>query len=623
MVQTGDMPRTTLIRRPWFGISVAIGFSAALTLGRMVFANDDFPQFAAARSYGLSWRLLSLNVFQHFAPINRFAHWLALTLAPLDTRAGQLLALTFLTLFVVSFSALLGALGTPAVRRTVLVILMGTAAPLIDTMSWFDGAMQWLPYLTALALFLYCHVRFIAHPAVLPAFAAFGAFGLSIFSDIRFVLTVPLAFLLDICVIQTGGFADRLRALQARVPYYAMLTAALLAAALVTKKAYGSSHLFPGSEGLTASITWHALTTYLPSRLVGLDQGRFWPFQVEITVAVFVFVVLGILIRVDRRNIGPIVFAIFGLIAPYLLLYYSDLLVAGVEFSARRSDYMLPGVMCILVAASRIRMVTFTVERRWWPATIVTSIVVMIIILVPPVLWRSHDTTYSRLLVSGTSQYFDNLRQWRAQWSNPTHTLIGLTLPENLGTQRDLGHGDQRYILRIIDPHYHDVPLTDHPFLIDNHGRPQPARLLPVTDQKDIAGCSGKTSSLVVNLGTLVSGSPLHVRLWVVAKRAVTLRVLPLRKGQVSGHSRLVDLTQGVHRWVVLIDAPSADGLLVSTADHSRLPCMLSAQIVRVTLVEDRGDCRMVGHDGSPGPTVPCTTSVPALARTAHSAPVR
>src|SRR5664279_1213621 len=53
-----------------------------------VFYMDDFLQFDVAARTGLSKELLTLDVFQHFAPINRLGHLFMLDVLHLDPREG-------------------------------------------------------------------------------------------------------------------------------------------------------------------------------------------------------------------------------------------------------------------------------------------------------------------------------------------------------------------------------------------------------------------------------------------------------------------------------------------------------------------------------------------------------
>ena len=46
----------------------------ALLWRRFYYGNDDLLQFEVADRAGLSWEMLSLNVFQHFGPYNRIGH---------------------------------------------------------------------------------------------------------------------------------------------------------------------------------------------------------------------------------------------------------------------------------------------------------------------------------------------------------------------------------------------------------------------------------------------------------------------------------------------------------------------------------------------------------------------
>ena len=56
------------------------------------FYMDDFMQFDVAHRTGLSMELLTLDVFQHFAPINRLGHLFMIEALNLDPITGALAA---------------------------------------------------------------------------------------------------------------------------------------------------------------------------------------------------------------------------------------------------------------------------------------------------------------------------------------------------------------------------------------------------------------------------------------------------------------------------------------------------------------------------------------------------
>ena len=68
----------------------------------MFYGNDDLLEFTAARTGGLSWSYLSLNVFEHFAPYNRLMHYVVLRFSDLSPDLG-------LPLVLAPYAALLAA----------------------------------------------------------------------------------------------------------------------------------------------------------------------------------------------------------------------------------------------------------------------------------------------------------------------------------------------------------------------------------------------------------------------------------------------------------------------------------------------------------------------------------
>ena len=90
---------------------------------------DDLLQFAVAQQSGLSWDLLGLNVFQHFAPINRFAHLLLIRLVEFSLTAGQLAAAGLVVALQASLWWLLHELRVPFGRTLLGLVAVGFRSP--------------------------------------------------------------------------------------------------------------------------------------------------------------------------------------------------------------------------------------------------------------------------------------------------------------------------------------------------------------------------------------------------------------------------------------------------------------------------------------------------------------
>ena len=606
--------------RPWCAVVLTVLVASVLTSSRTVIGNDDLPQFALARQRGLSWRLLTSSIFEHFAPLNRVAHWFAIKVSPLDVRIPHLLAIVTLAIFLASLSSLLGALGTPPSRRAVLVVLSGTCVPVIDTMSWMDGAMQWLPLLATLTVFLLLHVRYVKRRTIFRALGSVAGLGLCMLADIRFVLAVPLAVGVHLFLMERGPFTRRLRAGLRDLPYYAVLSGLLLWAALTIQRLYSNPRVRPlpaaHRAGEIAHVGWYALTSYGPERLLGLWRVAPLPTAVAITVALAGLTGLAVLVRVNRQNIYPIAFAALAAVLAYGLLFESDLLKAGAAWNARRSDYMLPALLPILLAGASLRGRIAPSKRSdpgTWRAAVrssspgVAALLAVVLAVLPAVHWLNSGITFSGLLDGSSTSYFNHLRSGERAWDNSANTLVELQAPRRVSLPRDSHQGAESFLLQLIDPSWVNAPLGPHPVILDDQGVPQAARLLPVSTSSTISLCALSTPGpSVVTFASPVVGRPLFARLTVISDRTVSLHVFP-----VDGVRRARDLsptrvTAGIHDWLVNLPVPRFDRLEISTDDGSTMPCVSAVSIVQVAAAGHGTQCTLVGPYGSPGPLTQC-----------------
>ena len=52
------------------------------------YAADDWIMFSVVKSYGFSWRTLSFNLYNHFAPVEWLLHLFVQDISPLDYDRG-------------------------------------------------------------------------------------------------------------------------------------------------------------------------------------------------------------------------------------------------------------------------------------------------------------------------------------------------------------------------------------------------------------------------------------------------------------------------------------------------------------------------------------------------------
>src|ERR1700674_118848 len=66
------------------------------------FQQDDVWQFALARTEGLSWKFISVNGFEHFAPLTRIELWMQLVTNPYSIGLGIGIAIVLVGLLLAS-----------------------------------------------------------------------------------------------------------------------------------------------------------------------------------------------------------------------------------------------------------------------------------------------------------------------------------------------------------------------------------------------------------------------------------------------------------------------------------------------------------------------------------------
>jgi hypothetical protein len=601
-------------KQTWIPAVIAILANIVLTWNHMVFANDDFLQFREVHRVGLSWKLLTFNVFQHFAPINRLGHWLAFTLAPLNTFVGYVITIPFIVWFAIMITLLLRDVGAGPVTAGALVVVSVLTVPFVDTQSWFDAAMQWFPFLAALTTFLWAHVRYLVRPALLRSFPVFLALLLCIAADVRFVLAVPYALLIDVCVLREGRLRHRLQCLQRNASYYFALTFSTGAAALLFKLVYGKSQgPSPGRGRITASIVWQALTTFVPDRLIGGFRLEPFPRLLAVGIAVTLAALLVAIIAAYRRNAGPVTLIIVSIVTSYLLLYTSDLLQAGATWSARRSDYMLAALPMVLVGVGRLRA-WVTVDRARWHRSggLVAAALAAAVLIAPALAASSSDAAFTRFFPRSGTSYLAALRANEPVWSSPHTTLVDLALPPGLIASWDAPqHHYQRDLLSLLDPALTDRPLGPDPIFLNDRGIPSAATLLPMEASlpfKSVActNVGASQRSLYLRFPRRVRASPLHVWLNVTAQVTTSIRVAGVLKRSRALAVGTTQIQPGTHIWIVRLDTGNLDGLNITALGGSGVPCVHSAVLERVALADADNTCRLITPDGASGTRVNC-----------------
>lgn len=292
-----------------------------------VFYMDDFPQFEVAARTGLSRELLTLNVFQHFAPINRLGHLFMLDALNLDPRVGAVVAAGLITCVLAAAAWLTYELGMPLLRRCLVLVACGGSLSFIDTAVWNDAAWHILGALTATYLVLDMHLRALRTASSRWHVASVVAFAVGLLTQERAAFALPMIVLTDLIFVWQGAsLRERIGRLWAlRVPLLTMTILGVLAAVYI-KLNYGSSG-GPGI-GLALKTVLLALTSFQFPQLAGIDAVDPISPPAQLSVLALIVLVCAGVTWLNRRNLGPIryFFACFALYWGFLAV--SPLLTA-------------------------------------------------------------------------------------------------------------------------------------------------------------------------------------------------------------------------------------------------------------------------------------------------------
>ena len=287
---------------------------------RFYYGNDDLLQFEAAREHGLSWRLLSLNVFQHFGPYNRFGHWLVAD-SGLSPTLGLVLVLINVTALLMACLCLMTELRLSTPRRIVALLLIALSVPLTESAVWFDAAMHILPAIAMTIAVCAAHVRGVRTARRRWHVLALVLFLLGQLTQERPVLALALLVLVDVLLLwRTLPWRTRMARLwQLRWPLAALTVAAAGIAAALRAFVVQDTYSTP-DWGVTLQTMSSALTNYVVPSVV--NQPRAEPTGPVVELLVLAGLVCGgiVVAWIGRQNAGPVLFA-----GAVFLLYYGFL----------------------------------------------------------------------------------------------------------------------------------------------------------------------------------------------------------------------------------------------------------------------------------------------------------
>lgn len=132
-------------------IALLTAYTGFMIRGSYFYA-DDFLTFGYAHRLGLSWALVSLNIYGHIAPTERFLHYVPLAISPFNYAVGEAIILTLYALLLLSFLWVLRELRVGTLVCLTLLFLCGTSTILLNESLYYDQTV----FLFPASIFILC-----------------------------------------------------------------------------------------------------------------------------------------------------------------------------------------------------------------------------------------------------------------------------------------------------------------------------------------------------------------------------------------------------------------------------------------------------------------------------------
>ena len=608
-------PRPALL---WTGLVLCLAAGqVALLWQRFYYGNDDLLQFQVAQRAGLSWEMLSLNVFQHFAPYNRLGHLLVeqTGLSPFAGLALMTVNLVALLLCALWFMAELGL--SPA-RRLVALVVIGLSVTISESGIWFDTSMHILAALAVTLAICAAHVRAVRtgsgrwHAVTFVLFVAGQLF------QERPIFALPLAVLADVLLLwRTVPWRERWQRLWAiRRPLAALVAAAAVIAVLLEVYVVQGSGRTPSWE-TTGRTMLLALTDYLLPSLGNQPAARPSSLAVQLAVLAATIGAGAVLAWLRRGNAGLVLFAAAAFLLYYGFLKVSPILVdtpASIARNAERLHYAVYVLVFAVIALAGLRgprRSTASPVRRRVPGRARRPLAVLGIVVLAGYLLVAANAYLGRQWADTTQAraYLDAVRSHAAEWSDPDVTLVPLFVHRAMSTSWSRSLGRQDRVLPFLVHGFTPQDLGPDPVIIDSAGAVRPAQLIPLRGRNVVSsgacGAGRRAGSAPVRAESHVgvARTPAYLVLSYRAPSDATVEIVT-DPGRTAGAGFWqVTLPAGSHTRVLPLEALEVRDLVVTGTGSL---CISRLSIARVAAVGDHGVCRYVDRYGRPAARATC-----------------
>jgi hypothetical protein len=604
------------------GLVATIGW---LLWPRFFYGNDDLLQFSAAREDGLTWEYLSLNVFQHFGPYNRFGHWLVYEYTDLSPALGLTLVLANCTAMLAAALWLMTELRLSAPRRIAALIAIALSVPVAESAIWFDAGMHILPAIAVTLVVCAAHVRGIRTGRWRWHAVATLVFVLGQLIQERPWLALPLVVLVDVLLLwRELPWRTRLRRLWGlRLPLAALTLCAAAIAFALQAYVVVDTYATP-SWAVTGRHMLMALTDYVVPSLVNQPLRGPSPFTVQLAVLGGILAV-GVLLAWSRKyNSGPLLFAACSFLLYYGFLKFSPLLTADlIGENARRLQYAVYATVPAIIGLAHVRLPRVRrrpaqddrpISARWpfmaFHAAGCLALAGYLLVTDIGYLDRQWDqTTQARA-------YMDTVRAHADEWSDPGVDVLPLFAPSAMATAWSTQLARHDVLLPFIAKDVAPGDVGRRTVLIDDRGAVRPAALATVLSELDLAdgGCGSSppprarfTDHAVLYFPPVVE-EPLFLRLRYQATEDVDIQLSSSWNSVWTANSWPTRLAAGSHTRLIPIGAPYLMAIDLQAVTPGAVFCVADTSIVRPLEVDARtGRCREVDWFGRAGRRTDCS----------------
>lgn len=594
-----------------------------LLVDRLYFGNDDLLQFAYGQEHGLSQTTAAQFVFQHFAPVNRLAHYLVLDVGGLSPLLAFGLVTVAFTILLAVVAWLTSELGMSLNRRVAALLASGLSVTLFETGGWFDAAMHIFPALAMTYAVVAAHVRAVRTARARWHVVATVLFILGPLTQERPLFALPLVVAVDLLLVwRFLPWRERLRRLWSlRLPL-GILIALGLGLALAIRTALLTSLAVQPDWALTLTTMLAAVTgfvlpslaNYYPGLVTDVNDASISPpVQLGILAAI---VVLGLaLARLSRGNAGPLLFAAVAICLYYGFLKFSPLLTeADFLFTASRLSNASYVTIPVVIALAHFRLGRVP---GWLRGVRRQRILARGLVAV----FGAYLATSVALFVPDNSgsvdarRYVDNVRANAPRWSDPDVTVLPLFGNPAVATVWAVPYGAQQTFLPLVVPGWHPSDLTERTVVVDAEGQIRDVELQPLTSGDPTAGaqCAPELdpSWMSVTLPNAVAGQPMFIQLTYRAQESTDGALHSYHDDVLAPSFGPIRFEEGRHTVLFPLNALAAELVSLRSSDPGAGVCIERLSVVRAVLsAEEMGgsQCGYMDWYGRPRFAVDCPT---------------